>query len=252
MFVNLSRLRPLTRITIESGTKTVFAGVALERRTYNTKKNVTPEGFNLWNLSSRILDLPKMEATEGDFDLTNPRIKKLLQNHKSTCAILKGLMDFARQIDPCTHGDAFANYCMHLDKLGIYGPDIETLFEVCGNDLVGFMAILRARQLGLIDRDFISSKIKDKQAIDIQPIIKGVQKELFRILDVETLIYICGNDSATFKVALRARIWGVEKEEVYTAVLSGKLKNRSPKKEEEDEQQFSILDQSSIKGSEKE
>src|SRR5207248_10201524 len=98
--------------------------------------------LNFWNLHSQKIILSKINESELEkIQLENPLIKKLLNNHYSAYAILKSIMDFSDQIDPLVSSNF---YYYKLENLGIVGFDIETLFELCERNLIGFMAVIRA------------------------------------------------------------------------------------------------------------
>jgi len=168
--------------------------------------------LNFWNLGSQKINLPKInEAEITKIQLENPLIKKLVNNQSSAYAILKSIMLFSDHIDPLVSPNF---YYGKLDKLGIYGPNIETLFELCERDLIGFMAVIRAHQLALIDDFWIRNTIESKEYINTQLIIRSVQAELYRLLDIKPLQEICGNNWDIFNRALYRRIKGHDKEPV--------------------------------------
>lgn len=49
---------------------------------------------------------------------------------------------------------------LDLDTHGIYGADIQTLFNVCGSDLVKTAAVLRGLQLGIVRADAVTQAIR--------------------------------------------------------------------------------------------
>ena len=69
-----------------------------------------------------------------------------------------------------------------LDSIGIYGPSIWVLYkDVCGEEMVNLVGVLRGRQLGFVSSDEIRAVANErdgKATIDVENILKQVREKL--------------------------------------------------------------------------
>lgn len=84
-------------------------------------------------------------------------ITALMEGNPGALSVLIQCLEKAKQIDP-THAFQELGPFIVLDSYGIYGPNIWVLYkDICEQNLVRFIAVLRCCQLGLVDRNQIFS-----------------------------------------------------------------------------------------------
>jgi len=83
------------------------------------------------------------------------------------------------RIDPDAGEAAGLRTMQMLDDLGIYGADIERLFQdACGMNPTNLTAFCRAVQLGQIDRKKAAAIARGTAPADMKGLISGIQSEL--------------------------------------------------------------------------
>ena len=122
----------------------------------------------------------------------NPRIElgddiksclmKLCEGKPGALTVLLQTVKNDSAIDP---DSAFGPYSsiLSLDSLGIYGPSIWILYkDVCKEDVVNFVGLLRGNQLGFIsDEEIVAaseSRGVGENSIDVAKILAQVREEL--------------------------------------------------------------------------
>lgn len=93
-------------------------------------------------------------------------IIKLSDENLGAAICLMEVVKNARQIDPDSAMGEYGSLLL-LDTFGIYGSNIHVLFtDICDKDVVKFIAVLRACQLGYISRDILKSAASRKDYSD--------------------------------------------------------------------------------------
>ena len=77
-------------------------------------------------------------------------ITKIGEGNVGAVSIMARIMAIGGEIDPI--GSPFMMIA-YLDEWGIYGEQIWILYKKCQENIIYFMALLRARQLGIITRE---------------------------------------------------------------------------------------------------
>jgi len=105
-------------------------------------------------------------------------VSKLAEDHPGALAVLTNAMQTAPQVDP---QDIFQGMgvMLSLDTQAIYGEDIWTLYQVvCEEDIVRFLGMMRACQMGvLIDQD-LKLAIRGRTMIDTKSIMRAIVHKL--------------------------------------------------------------------------
>lgn len=101
---------------------------------------------------------------------------KLAEGNPGAITVMCKMLEQGKKIDP---------YCdpimtlLGLDSFALYGSRIWMLYkDVCGQDIVKTLAVLRAVQLGIIGRLTMNGAIDNGNTLDIESIIESVKKEL--------------------------------------------------------------------------
>lgn len=88
------------------------------------------------------------------------------------------VLNNAKDIDPQSALGGLG-VIMGFDTMEIYGSDIWVLYkDVCGENLVHMLAVLRAAQLGQITQSSVKNYIREQKAMDCDAILKGVMERL--------------------------------------------------------------------------
>ncbi len=117
-------------------------------------------------------------------------IARLADNAPESVHALKAVTDAAPKVDPNTKilnpspvdsQDPRFLPLKALDNAGIYGKDIEGLYQICGRHPGKMVAVLRAIPLGLIDAPAIQAALKPMGmlrvgGLDVDGITKEVEK----------------------------------------------------------------------------
>jgi len=70
-----------------------------------------------------------------------------------------------------------------LDSNGIYGSRIWMLWkDVCGQDMINFLGVLRAKQLGIVSSEELTGAVQDwpTSKIDLKTVLELVREQLPR------------------------------------------------------------------------
>lgn len=104
---------------------------------------------------------------------------KLGEGNPGAISVIMQLIKNGSIIDPDAAFGEIANL-LSLDSLGIYGPRIWMLYkDVCDQNLVNTIAVLRAVQLGKLSENVMNHAIDNYgEGIDTKSILKIVQNEL--------------------------------------------------------------------------
>lgn len=103
----------------------------------------------------------------GLSDTTLSAVQKLSEGNPGAITVLMEIILKGGPIDPQS---AFKEWTglMGLDSHGIYGSDIWVLYkDVCGQDLINLLAVLRAVQMGFLRRADVFSAIRRLTQLDI-------------------------------------------------------------------------------------
>lgn len=107
-------------------------------------------------------------------------LMKLSEGNPGAVTVLVNLAKEGDQIDP----DAFSGHLgvmLDLDTLGIYGSGIWVVYkDICRCSMKHFIAIFRARQLGLLSENDIKTAIQTNtpSLIDADKTLQAVQQQL--------------------------------------------------------------------------
>lgn len=119
-----------------------------------------------------------MSRIQLEDDMTATLIK-MAEGNPGAATVLMGIIKDCEKIDP---DSAFGGLgvILSLDTYGIYGPRIWMLYkDVCEQDLIKTLAVLRGVQLGLLDEAILSNAIDNRGAgLDVNDILDLVRKEL--------------------------------------------------------------------------
>lgn len=107
---------------------------------------------------------------------------KLSEGNPRGLTVLMQLFNKAESVDPDSALGPLT-YLIDLDSFGIYGSHIWMLYkDVCKEDIVNTMAVLRAVQLGILSSGKLKRAIEDSYSkepiIDLVEILKKVQEQL--------------------------------------------------------------------------
>jgi hypothetical protein len=96
--------------------------------------------------------------------------------------MLMGIVAASQKVDP-TNLDAYSAPLKALDEAGIYGKDIEGLYQICGRHPGKVVALLRATTLGLVDAPAIKAALKPvgilrAGGLDVDGITKKVESSV--------------------------------------------------------------------------
>lgn len=111
-------------------------------------------------------------------------ISEMSQKHPEAKKVCREIYARSDEIDPHQASPGLT-YMIWLDELEIYGAQIYTLYKkVCGEDLIKFMALIRAYQLGAlggITADRIKRSINEHSGkrINFDVVLEAVQKRLY-------------------------------------------------------------------------
>lgn len=84
---------------------------------------------------------------------------KMADGNPGAITVMLQLMDETPHIDPDNILGGFGNI-LDFDTMGIYGSDIWILYkDVCGESIENVVALLRGRQLGLLNENTIDAHI---------------------------------------------------------------------------------------------
>lgn len=103
---------------------------------------------------------------------------KLSDGNPGAINVLTGIVKHGSEIDRDSVGPLFS--ILFLDTLELYGPSIWILYKkVCKQNLILFLAVIRACQLGIISEEDIKISLKpDAYNLDVEDIHKKVCERL--------------------------------------------------------------------------
>ncbi len=112
-------------------------------------------------------------------DSSMSAVIKMVEGNPGATVVCAHIMKQGESIDP----DAFmggVGTILWMDTLEIYGTKIWMLFkDVCGEDLVKMLGVLRAVQLGYLSEDQLHRAIQSYgNGIDVDDLLKQVQERL--------------------------------------------------------------------------
>ena len=127
------------------------------------------------------------------YDTGMSAIVKLSDGNPGATVVCIEMLKKGKDIDP-DYVLGGLGILLMLDTFGIYGSRIWMLYkDVCKQDIVKTVAVLRAGQLGILDDDMLQHAIDNRgEGIDIEDLHKKVRQRLPRFSD--TLI-ISGSES---------------------------------------------------------
>jgi hypothetical protein len=110
-------------------------------------------------------------------DSTVDMVVKLSEGVPGALVVLKQILERGEEIDPDSFAGPFSGL-LSLDSLSIYGSGIWRLYkDVCGEDVVKTLAVLRAQQLGSIRRGDIHAAVEGGN-LDVDGLVVQVQERL--------------------------------------------------------------------------
>ncbi len=125
--------------------------------------------------------MTKLEASD---DLITV-IEKMGDGNPGGMVVCMNILQESSTIDPYSAGLQGLGYLMNLDSLGIYGSDIWGLFkDVCRENLVHTLALIRAWQLGFLDTANLKfaidnwGQLPSGEPLDIEDYLKKVRDRL--------------------------------------------------------------------------
>jgi len=128
-------------------------------------------------------------------DSTRSAIVKLCEGNPGALSVCLEIITNDARIDPqaLLHG---IGPLLMLDSLGIYGPRIWMLYkDVCGQDLVKTLAVLRSWQLGHTSKQKIDHAILSRgDGLDVDAVLLAVQEtlpEFGQELEEEEVAIVC-------------------------------------------------------------
>lgn len=112
-------------------------------------------------------------------DTMQSAVIKMAEGNPGALRVCMELLTKGAQIDPDDWAGGFGNL-LSLDTLAAYGPRIWMLYKnVCGQDLVKTIAMLRAWQLGFTTRESLNYAIDNRGAdLDVDALLAQVKERL--------------------------------------------------------------------------
>jgi hypothetical protein len=103
---------------------------------------------------------------------------KMCEGNPGALSVIAKLITEGASIDPDATLGGIANV-LGLDSLGIYGSRIWMLYkDVCGEDLKGMIAVLRAHQLGYITEAQVLQAIDFPSTLNVEECLSKVTARL--------------------------------------------------------------------------
>ena len=130
-----------------------------------------------------------MERINLNDDLQSAIIKMADGNPGALTVLMRLLQPEANEIDPDNLMGGLGNI-LSLDSIGIYGTDIYVLMnDICENNMVKFITVLRSHQLGLIGADELRNACgrqdrSGKKMINILALHEKVKSQLPKFADI--------------------------------------------------------------------
>lgn len=106
-------------------------------------------------------------------------IMKMSEGNPGAMKVLSDIISRAKNIDPHAMMGGIA-HILQLDTCEIYGSKIWMLYkDVCNEDIATMIAMIRALQLGITNKNAINYAISNHgEGIDTETMIKRVESEL--------------------------------------------------------------------------
>ena len=107
----------------------------------------------------------------------------MADSNPGAAVAIMNIMQQTSAIDP-DNALGGIGYVMDLDEMGIYGTDIYVLYsDICNKELPKFLAVLRAKQLGLLDtyvlqRACARQDLMGKTMINVEDLYQKVRERL--------------------------------------------------------------------------
>ena len=113
---------------------------------------------------------------------------KVGEGNPGALRVCMDIVKEGKQIDPDNIVGGIG-VLLSLDDMGIYGSRIWMFFkDVCGENLVGMLSVLRARQLGFISDTTINFAIDNYgKGIDVKDCYKKVKERLPKFANNRTM-----------------------------------------------------------------
>ena len=113
-------------------------------------------------------------------DNAQTAIAKLSEGNPGALSVCIAIFNQGATIDPDAGALGGFGPLLSLDTMGIYGPRIWMLYkDVCAEDLRVMLALMRARQLGLLAASGLLHGIDNRGAgIDIDAVVARVEERL--------------------------------------------------------------------------
>ena len=120
----------------------------------------------------------KMRNKIGFSDTGMDMFVKLAEGNPGALRVCMEIVSKGPQIDPDSAHPMLT--LMHFDDLGIYGPRIWMLYkDVCGEDLINTLGVLRGHQFGFITEDTLNHAIDTRgDGLDVEAIVTKVKEAL--------------------------------------------------------------------------
>jgi len=116
----------------------------------------------------------RIELTDSLLDI----VTKLSEGNPGAMTVIMNCVESSPQIDPqCALGPL--GPILSLDSLGIYAEKIWMLFKgVCEQDIVRFLGVLRAWQMGIVSKEEIFRSLEVRGSLDINKVMIELKHQL--------------------------------------------------------------------------
>ena len=121
--------------------------------------------------------MSRIELTDNGMTM----MLKLAEGNPGALTVLRKILRDGNIIDPqAWSGNGGLAAIMNLDEYEIYGGRIWCLYkDVCDEDSLKFVAVLRAVQLGIITREQLNHAVDNRGAgLDMDAVVTAVKTEL--------------------------------------------------------------------------
>ena len=123
--------------------------------------------------------MSRIELTDSMIDIAT----KMSDGNPGALTTIMELVKNGEEIDPMAFGGGMGTVLL-LDTLGIYGTDIYVLWsDICGRNIAGTIAVVRAFQLGFLDKETLvdacsRQDYSGRDMIDVDAYYKQVKENL--------------------------------------------------------------------------
>ena len=105
-------------------------------------------------------------------------LTKMSEGNPGALRVLLELMDTVPQIDPDSALGGLL-YVLRLDDLKLYGSAIWMLYkDVCGEDVAGMVALLRANQLGQLPSRELRRIVEEDEPYDFAQLVPKIREDV--------------------------------------------------------------------------